>query len=302
MPHPSPTTTPLSSTRTSERTSDRSAGTDFVFPPDSMIWKIYRENFVLLGGPTAAILQIAHPLIGRGVAQHSNFVKDSQRRLEHTLHAIYTITFGTKAQAREVQRTVAKAHRPVKSAPGETPEYSAFDSDLMLWVIATLARTSMFLYERWVAPVPLPQKNTFYQDLRVFGTYFGLATTYGPQNWSDFLLYYEEMIQGPLLGSDPVCAEVAKHVHRPVSPFLFRLGTIPTRFLATELLPLPLARRLKLRPAWLAPESMDLLDTLLPTSLPHLPPVLRFTPGYLQAQKKLLGTPTSPSALGFGHF
>lgn len=39
-----------------------------VFAPDSAMWRINRERFVLIGGPAAAILQAAHPSVAFGVA------------------------------------------------------------------------------------------------------------------------------------------------------------------------------------------------------------------------------------------
>src|SRR5690606_37813674 len=54
------------------------------------MWRITREQVLLLGGPSAAILQIAHPTVALGVAHHSDFRADTLGRLRRTLDAIYT--------------------------------------------------------------------------------------------------------------------------------------------------------------------------------------------------------------------
>ena len=73
------------------------------FSPDSMMWKINREQVVLLGGASAAVLQVAHPQVAMGVAAHSKFRSDSTGRLRRTLDSVYTVAFGT---AEEVERTI----------------------------------------------------------------------------------------------------------------------------------------------------------------------------------------------------
>jgi hypothetical protein len=44
-----------------------------LFGPDSVTWRVNREAILLLGGGRALLLQVAHPLVAAGVAEHSNF-------------------------------------------------------------------------------------------------------------------------------------------------------------------------------------------------------------------------------------
>ena len=53
--------------------------------PDSVMWRISRERVVALGGLSAVLLQLAHPLVAAGVAEHSSFQEDPVRRLKLTL-------------------------------------------------------------------------------------------------------------------------------------------------------------------------------------------------------------------------
>ena len=45
-------------------------------------WRIHRETALLLGGPRALLLQLAHPLVAQGVADHSEFLERLRRLLE----------------------------------------------------------------------------------------------------------------------------------------------------------------------------------------------------------------------------
>jgi uncharacterized protein (DUF2236 family) len=47
--------------------------------PGSITWRVCRERVVPLGGLSALLLQLAHPLVAAGVAEHSSFHDDPTR-------------------------------------------------------------------------------------------------------------------------------------------------------------------------------------------------------------------------------
>ena len=51
------------------------------YGPGSMMWRINREAVLLGAGPAALLLQVAHPSVARGVAEHSTFEEDPFARL-----------------------------------------------------------------------------------------------------------------------------------------------------------------------------------------------------------------------------
>ena len=180
---------------------------DGLFPPDSAMWRLNREHFVLIGGSAAAILQAAHPVVAAGVAAHSAFRDDALGRLRRTLDAVYVIAFGTKEKVEQVTRNVRAAHARVK---GDAPQkYSAMDPEAQMWVLATLVATTVEMHRRCATRPSGQELDRFYADMRVFGRCFGLDPAFGPQTWEDFAAYYQAMLDGPLLASDPLCSEVA---------------------------------------------------------------------------------------------
>src|SRR3989304_1097858 len=63
-------------------------------------WRLHREVVMLAGWARAILLQLAHPLVAQGVADHSGFASDRWgrvRRLESTLRAMLALTFGPSA-------------------------------------------------------------------------------------------------------------------------------------------------------------------------------------------------------------
>src|SRR5580700_3287772 len=84
--------------------------------PGSVTWRVCRERVVLLGGLSALLLQLAHPLVAAGVAEHSSFHRDPVRRLKRTLELLLVTTFGDVRQVGEMTRRIAGIHRAVSGS------------------------------------------------------------------------------------------------------------------------------------------------------------------------------------------
>lgn len=256
-----------------------------LFGPKSIAWMVNREQVTLLAGPAAAVLQIAHPKVARGVAEHSDFRKDSYGRLKRTLSAVRSITFGTGRDVYRVALGIQKMHERVMAKQSNTDAgYSALDSDLQLWVLATLIKGAVSNYELFVSLLSADEKHAYYQDMRAWGQFFGLSTSYGPRNWEEFEDYYATILHGNVLGSDPICAEVARQVVYPEHPLLFKLGTLPLSYLVTENLPPPLLERLGLRSERWTRTAWSVTKTLVPTVYSLLPDALRYPVEYRRAR------------------
>jgi uncharacterized protein (DUF2236 family) len=64
----------------------------------SIGWKLQREIVLLLAWGPAILLQLAHPLVAQGIADHSAFRTQRHgrlRRLYGTIDAMLQISFGT---------------------------------------------------------------------------------------------------------------------------------------------------------------------------------------------------------------
>ncbi|HLJ07244.1 MAG TPA: oxygenase MpaB family protein, partial [Acidimicrobiia bacterium] len=109
---------------------------------------VAREGALLAGGARAILLQVAHPGVARGVAEHSDFATRPLDRLRATLGYVYGVTFGTPEESRAVAAMVTEAHRAVAGAG-----YRASDPELQLWVAATLYDTAVLIYERLLGPL-----------------------------------------------------------------------------------------------------------------------------------------------------
>jgi uncharacterized protein (DUF2236 family) len=252
-------------------------GIDGYFGDGSMMWRINRERVVLLAGPAAAVMQVAHPQVARGVAAHSRFREDAGGRLIRTLDAVYAVAFGTRDEVAEVRKRVAAAHAKVR---GDT--YSAFDPDAQLWVMATLIQGSVSMFRRFIGELSPEQLDDFLNENRVFGEVFGMPPERLPATWPAFESYWDEMTTGNLLGSDPLCGEVARAVVGPVSPWWLKIASPVIEELAAGLMGETLVERLGLKRRT-AGVLWPSLDALLPALAPMTPQGLRFCRAYRKA-------------------
>ncbi len=258
----------------------------FLFAPESEIWRINRERCGLIYGPAAAVLQVSHPRVAQGVHDHSKFRTDTIGRLHRTIESTNRIVFGTISEAEAMRTRLAAVHRKVRGAVSAgvsgPPAYSAFEPDLLLWVLATLITAAVRGYEFIYGELPVARKEGFYRDMCRFGTYFGVDESLSPKGWHAFEAYYNNMVEGDLLGSHWMCRKLARAVIHPQDcAGTRRLGRCMD-FLPIETLPLKVRDRLELKSTISSRFRMRLFRRLLPIVFPALPRRFRFYPEYLE--------------------
>ena len=188
------------------------------YGPESMMWRINREAVLLGAGPTALLLQIAHPSVARGVAEHSNFEADPFRRLHGTIHTTMALVFGDGRQAERAVRRLNGIHARIRG-----DDYRALDPALLLWVQVTLIVTSVRAYELWVRRLEPPEKEQFWQEARRVGVRLGITLAQSPADWAALQAYWANMLaaDGPIQVSD-TAQRLAPLIVRPPLPLVPR--------------------------------------------------------------------------------
>jgi uncharacterized protein (DUF2236 family) len=273
-----------------------------VFLTESAIWKICRERAILLHGPAAAVLQVAHPRIGLGVMEHSGFADDPTARLHRTLDAVYAIAFGTIEEAEGAAKRVARRHASVRGdaaahgVPG-AEQYSADEIDLLMWVVATLVWSSIGGYERSVGTLSLAEKRKFYLEMRVLGTFFGLSEDHGPQTYDEYEQYLRRQLDDPAMGSHAISRRVAREVARPRRPWWLAMTGGPITFIFSDVLPEPVRGRLGFQSTPWTKLCMAAATIGLKLFARFAPGVVRFPPQYRIARLAVGAALVSPCAV-----
>ncbi len=188
----------------------------------SVTWKIHQEVVLLLGWGRAILLQFAHPLVVRGVADHSGFLTERRgrwRRLYRTLGAMLTLTFGSPEEALAVARRINRIHDRVQGqlpdAAGGVPAncfYSAHDAALLTWVHATLLDSFLLTYELYVGPLTPREKDQYCLEATAIEPLLGIPQGTVPRSAAEL----REYMAGKLSSGEIVVTEIARRLAREV--------------------------------------------------------------------------------------
>lgn len=168
---------------------------------------------LLVGGPRAILLQVAHPEVAAGVAQHSEFTADPFGRLVRTLSAMDRIAFGSPDRAARTLRSLESRHRRVAGTTPGGDHYSALDPALMLWVHATLIDTSLVVDRRYLGLLDEADRHRFYAESRRLAAAFRIPETLVPPDLGSFREYMRNA--AAVLEVGPDARAIARQVVRP---------------------------------------------------------------------------------------
>lgn len=194
----------------------------------SVAWKLQREIILLLGWGPAILLQLAHPLVARGVADHSVFRSERwgrMRRLYRTLDAMQGLCFKTEREALAVVARINAIHdrvngrltAPAGIFPAGTP-YSARDPNLLAWVHATLLDMNLRVFELFVAPLRIEEKDRYCVEASAIEGPLGIPEGHLARSFGGLQLYMEAMLASGVVSVTDVARTLARAVIDPGAP------------------------------------------------------------------------------------
>jgi uncharacterized protein (DUF2236 family) len=258
-----------------------------LFGPDSVSWRIDREVLVLAGGSCALLMQLAHPAVAAGVAEHSDFRADPFARLRRTLAATYAVVFGTTPRAERAIRRMNAIHASVAGTVPETGEpYSALDPALLLWVHATLVDTAIRVYDRFVSRLSEEDAEAYHAEARQIAIRLGASDASLPATLSGLR---EEMDR--MIGSGEVMVTGTARSLAPAVLYPTRFPPRPVWDLAhlvsVSVLPPPI--RLGYGISWSRrrERGVDRLASASRRLMPLVPDLLRQVPAARSAEGRL---------------
>jgi len=193
--------------------------TQGLFAEEGWLRRVAREPVLLFGGGRALLLEVAHPLVAAGVAEHSDFRRNPFGRLQRTLAALSALTFGSRDAALAAAREVERAHRRVRGTLPEavgafaagTP-YSGRDPELVRWVWATLVDTALAVHRDFVGPLPPEAVAEYYRDQCAIARLLGVPPQLVPPDMAAFRAWFGAMLEGEVLAVGTAGREIAAAV------------------------------------------------------------------------------------------
>ena len=242
-----------------------------------MTWRVNGEAVLLLGGGRALILQVAHPKVAAGVAEFSDYQRDPWGRLRRTLDVTLKIAFGDPGASRAASEGLRRAHQRVAGTDDRGTAYSALDTDLLLWVHATLIDTALTIYQRYVAPLTPRERDLYYAEMKALGEAYSIPGSAMPADRAAFRRYWASMLADGLRVTETT-RDVAHAVLRPGLPRVAWPAVEALRLVTTGTLPEPLRDELGLE--WGAGRERLLAGSQagIRSLLPVLPALIRRFP------------------------
>jgi uncharacterized protein (DUF2236 family) len=182
--------------------------------PGGITWTIAGERMALLAWPRAILLQLAHPLVAAGIAQHSGFRASTFAplvRLQATVGAMRQLVFGSDDEASAVIARIRAVHDRVHGALADGAgthaggaRYSAHDPALLLWVHATLLDSHVRILEPLLRPFTADERDRYCREAGSFAVLLGAAAVDVPRTWQQLQDYMTaEMASGRVtVGAD----------------------------------------------------------------------------------------------------
>jgi uncharacterized protein (DUF2236 family) len=267
---------------------------DGFFSPESIFWRVSREAVALLVGGRALLMQIAHPKVAAGVAQHSRFQDDPLSRLRRTMNSTWSITFEERAAAQTSLERIKGVHGKVRGmvAPDEISlsgaSYSALDPELLLWVHATLIDSGMLAYNTFVQSFSPEEARQYYEDSKRFARLFDIPGSLIPRSLPEFREYVDGMVAGTQINVGATARWLAKDILYP-SPWLLKPGGPLFRLITAGLLPPSLRAGYGLPWDEQRKRRFELALRTIRVVRPWVPKLLRIAPQARAAERRAKG-------------
>ena len=269
------------------------------FGPESLTWRINRESAIFLGAGRAALLQLAHPWVAASLLHHSNLMNDAIGRFHSTFRVIYTMLFGTRAQALAASDQVYRLHTGIR---GELPNavgahargehYEANEVNALCWVFATLVESAVLAYEFALPPLTSGEREQYYAESKRTAALFGIAPAALPADWPAFENYITAMMESPMLGIDDNARGLGRSVMSGVGTSIR-----PPRWyraLTAFWMPPPLREGFDLPLGMIEHQAVERAARRLPPLYRRIPGALRFVGPFHEAEARLRGRLPGP--------
>ena len=265
-----------------------------LFGPGSITWRVNREQALLLGGGRALLLQLAHPLVAAGVADHSDFRSDPLKRLRRTLDTTLAIIFGTTDEARRSAEGIRAVHARVRGTlrtqtgglAAGTP-YQAEDPALLAWVNATLFETSISTYELLFGRLTDDELARYYAESGTVARLLGVPDDGLPPAFEAWRAWWDSELAGDRVAVSEDGRELAEAVLTPHLRFVPRPAFAPLSLFTVGLLPAAVRDAYGYR--WtIAHEAAFRAEArALSMTVRRLPSAVRFFPQARRAERRI---------------
>lgn len=115
--------------------------------PGSLLWHYAGDHRLAFSGLSAGLLQLMHPAIGAGVAEHSDFFRDPWGRIIRSIPQILGVVYLPDAET--LGRRIQGYHRGIRGVDNLGRRYRALDPSTFWWAHATFQYAAEMVADRF---------------------------------------------------------------------------------------------------------------------------------------------------------
>ncbi|GAB4071307.1 oxygenase MpaB family protein [Ancylobacter sonchi] len=154
---------------------DEPPGDPGLFGPESMVWQVHADFVpMIVGGVSALMTQMLHPLAIAGVWDHSNFRADVMGRLARTAQFVAGTTYAARPTAEALIERVRQRHLSVAGIDASGTPYNASDPALLTWIHVAEASGFLAAHRAFVAPhMPEAEQDRYFREMALVAEMLG---------------------------------------------------------------------------------------------------------------------------------
>jgi uncharacterized protein (DUF2236 family) len=184
--------------------------------PESVTWRFASDARLYLVMLYPLLLQVAHPTVGAGVNDYSDFEQRPYDRLLRTLDYATLLVYGGPA-AIAAGRRLRSMHKGFTGTREDGRRYYALEPEAYAWVHATLIDAYVSGHAHFGRPMRPDQRDRFYREYRGLGRLLGIREHDLPEDWAGFRRYFDTVVEHELERTTAV-DRVLKTSRAPVPP------------------------------------------------------------------------------------
>ncbi len=159
--------------------------------PDSVAWRFGSDARLHLVSLYPLLLQVAHPTVGAGVRDYSDFEQRPWDRLLRTLDYVNLLIYGGE-EAVAAGRRLRALHKSFQGVREDGRRYYALEPDAYAWVHATLIEAYIAGHRHFGRPMRPYEAERFYAEYRGLGRLIGVHEDALPEDYAGFRAYFAE--------------------------------------------------------------------------------------------------------------
>jgi uncharacterized protein (DUF2236 family) len=193
--------------------------------PDSLTWRLHEEQWLIMAGARAFLMQAAHPIVAQGALDHSAFAEDPFGRVYRTIRGMAVLIFGSTAEANAMARHINLLHHTVHGTLPESigrykagEHYSAMEPLPLLWVHIAFVDSLLTAYQMFVGPLTPAQCEQYWEESCRYARHLGLTDATLPASYAAAQQCIREALPSGEIAIGSAAQFIAREVLYPPLP------------------------------------------------------------------------------------